>query len=325
MFGHKWLRHTRVCRNSLTSVSKLKGNDRRSIHVPAPTKRGYGVGRAVEHLFRRTKYVHDTEMLDVVCTTTTFAIYTTMFISGITFFGIDATPFTVTFSMLGAVIGFSIQDVAQNYISGLMLLCNRVFKVGDIVTVIDVHAGSGRAKYTGRVMRIDLRHTHMLINEGEIKVSDAALAQVNGVYTNFGFKDGKPRYKKQGGHHRGGSIFHGDLVQHMGIGQRHGHKTKAEDVFIQLNENQTGYTFRNNDQDFYFCKNTTDVTFQNMIWTSMTSGLSPPPNITSMETVVYVPNHNFFHKSIEVHLDQENADFQLSKYPSFALQNSRWT
>ncbi len=64
--------------------------------------------------------------------------------------GINLTAVVAGLGIVGFTIGFALQDVSKNFISGILLLVSEPFKIGDLIEV------SG---YTGNVETIDLpRH-----------------------------------------------------------------------------------------------------------------------------------------------------------------------
>jgi len=68
------------------------------------------------------------------------------------FMGIDLSGLTMIFGLLSVGIGFGLQNVASNFVAGLILLFERPIRVGDRVTVGDTE---------GDVMAINMRATHI--------------------------------------------------------------------------------------------------------------------------------------------------------------------
>lgn len=76
----------------------------------------------------------------------------------------------VGLGIAGFTIGFALQDVAKNFVAGILLLLQRPFEIGDAIEV---------AGYSGTVVDISLRSTdlrtwdgrHVLIPNGDIFVS----------------------------------------------------------------------------------------------------------------------------------------------------------
>mgnify|MGYP001080696751 CR=1 FL=1 len=72
--------------------------------------------------------------------------------------------------ILGVTIGFALQDVAKNFVAGILLLITQPFELGDTIMVTD---------YTGTVIAINLRSTELreldgrfvIIPNGDIFVS----------------------------------------------------------------------------------------------------------------------------------------------------------
>jgi potassium-dependent mechanosensitive channel len=72
------------------------------------------------------------------------------FLVGLSALGIDAKSFFVLGGALGIGIGFGLQNIVNNFISGLILLFERPIKIGDMVVV---------ENESGRVRKIGLRST----------------------------------------------------------------------------------------------------------------------------------------------------------------------
>ncbi|GAA0878622.1 mechanosensitive ion channel [Algoriphagus jejuensis] len=70
--------------------------------------------------------------------------------------GIDLTAFGVLAGAIGVGIGFGLQNITNNFISGLVILFEQPIKVGDRIEVGDV---------TGDVIRISGRSTTILTND----------------------------------------------------------------------------------------------------------------------------------------------------------------
>ena len=61
--------------------------------------------------------------------------------------------------VIGIVIGFAVKDVASNFISGILIMIDRPFVVGDTIMIED---------YSGTVKRISLRSTELVTFDGPI-------------------------------------------------------------------------------------------------------------------------------------------------------------
>lgn len=70
--------------------------------------------------------------------------------------GIDLSAFGVLAGAIGVGIGFGLQNITNNFISGLVILLEQPIKVGDRIEVGDV---------TGNVIRISGRSTTILTND----------------------------------------------------------------------------------------------------------------------------------------------------------------
>ncbi|MDO4643668.1 MAG: mechanosensitive ion channel [Cardiobacteriaceae bacterium] len=77
-----------------------------------------------------------------------YAAVTLGFFLALRVIGIDLTAFTIFAGALGVGIGFGMQTIANNFISGILLLIERPLRNGDIITV---------GNYEGTVERIGMR------------------------------------------------------------------------------------------------------------------------------------------------------------------------
>jgi len=89
------------------------------------------------------------------------------FLLGLGALGLDLTKVTVLAGAFGVGIGFGLQSVVNNFVSGLILLFERPIYVGDIVELADL---------TGEVSRIGIRASTVRTWRGaEIIVPNAQL------------------------------------------------------------------------------------------------------------------------------------------------------
>lgn len=72
------------------------------------------------------------------------------------FSGIDLTILNVLAGTLGIGVGFGLQNIVNNFVSGLIILIERPIKVGDRIEVGDVH---------GRVINLGARSATILTND----------------------------------------------------------------------------------------------------------------------------------------------------------------
>lgn len=73
----------------------------------------------------------------------------------------DVTGFIAGLGVAGFTIGFALQDIAKNFISGLLLLYRQPFHLGDYVRISD---------FEGRVKEINVRDTVIETLDGELVI-----------------------------------------------------------------------------------------------------------------------------------------------------------
>jgi small-conductance mechanosensitive channel len=99
--------------------------------------------------------------------------------------GIDLTTLNVLAGALGIGIGFGLQTISSNFISGLIILLERPVKIGDRIEVGDVE---------GKVIEIRARSTTVLTNDGiAILVPNASFISENVI--NWSYTDDRVRFK----------------------------------------------------------------------------------------------------------------------------------
>jgi small conductance mechanosensitive channel len=72
--------------------------------------------------------------------------------------GFDLTAFLAGLGILGFTVGFALQDVSKNFISGLLLLIEQPFDIGDVIEVGD---------YVGTVANVAIRATEIYTFDGQ--------------------------------------------------------------------------------------------------------------------------------------------------------------
>ncbi|MBX7222805.1 MAG: mechanosensitive ion channel [Blastocatellia bacterium] len=99
--------------------------------------------------------------------------------------GIDLTTFNVLAGAVGIGIGFGLQNVANNFISGLIILFERPIKVGDRIEVGPID---------GDVVEIGARSTTVLTNDNiAIIIPNSKFISEN--ITNWKYNDAKVRFR----------------------------------------------------------------------------------------------------------------------------------
>jgi small-conductance mechanosensitive channel len=75
--------------------------------------------------------------------------------------GVDITSFLAGLGILGFTIGFALQDIARNFVAGLLLLMRQPFSIGDVVVI---------AGHTGHVLEITMRDTVIKTPDGVMEI-----------------------------------------------------------------------------------------------------------------------------------------------------------
>jgi small conductance mechanosensitive channel len=75
--------------------------------------------------------------------------------------GFNLTAFLTGLGVVGFTIGFALQDVSKNFVSGLILIIQQPFAIGDAIKVTD---------YGGTIVAIDLRSTEIHTWDGQVVI-----------------------------------------------------------------------------------------------------------------------------------------------------------
>ena len=109
-----------------------------------------------------------------------YALVLIVFLIALANIGVDMKQVTIIFGALGVGIGFGLQTIANNFVSGIILLTERSIEAGDIVELED--------GITGEVKRISIRSTVIRTYDGlDIIVPNSEL--VSGRVTTWTYED----------------------------------------------------------------------------------------------------------------------------------------
>jgi len=143
----------------------------------------YWVSKAVQHSFERVSASRDIMSRPALYTISRlihYGILTVGFLVALTAIGIDFTRFAILLSALGVGLGFGLQAIFSNFVSGLIILIEKSLKVGDFV---DLESG-----VTGEVKEINIRSTLITTNDNvDILVPNSEF--VSGRVINWTLRD----------------------------------------------------------------------------------------------------------------------------------------
>ena len=107
------------------------------------------------------KRVENIEILQLIFRVTRWSVLIVGTILALDQVDFDVTGFIAGLGIVGFTIGFALQDIAQNFISGIMLLYRQPFNIGERVIVAD---------FTGEVKEINVRDTVIETLDGELVI-----------------------------------------------------------------------------------------------------------------------------------------------------------
>ena len=143
----------------------------------------YWVSKIVQHSFERvsaSREIMSRPALYTISRLIHYAILTVGFLLALTAIGIDFTRFAILLSALGVGLGFGLQAIFSNFVSGLIILIEKSLKVGDFV---DLESG-----VTGEVKEINIRSTLITTNDNvDILVPNSEF--VSGRVINWTLRD----------------------------------------------------------------------------------------------------------------------------------------
>lgn len=105
--------------------------------------------------------IKNVEILQLVFVITRWTLLILGAILALSIVEFDVTGFVAGLGIVGFTIGFALQDISKNFISGLLLLYRQPIHLGDRVIVKD---------FTGEVMEINIRDTVIKTFDGELVI-----------------------------------------------------------------------------------------------------------------------------------------------------------
>ncbi len=109
-----------------------------------------------------------------------YVVWVVVIMTGLDYMGLDLSNLAIIGGAIGVGIGFGLQNIVANFISGIVLLLEQTLKVGDFV---DLQSG-----VMGKVSEINIRYTRVTTNDLEdIIVPNQEF--INGRVTNWTFND----------------------------------------------------------------------------------------------------------------------------------------
>ena len=94
----------------------------------------------------------------IIVTTGNIVIYVVMLLMILSLFGIDIRPILAGAGVIGLAIGFGAQSLVKDFVSGLFILVENQYGIGDKIKI---------GSFEGRVVRITMRSTVLKNDEGK--------------------------------------------------------------------------------------------------------------------------------------------------------------
>ncbi|HET8858962.1 mechanosensitive ion channel family protein [Marivirga sp.] len=131
------------------------------------------------------RYIRDTGVTDSIGTIFRYSVIVIGFITIFQSAGFDLSTLGLLAGALGVGIGFGLQNVTNNFISGIIILFERPIKAGDRIEVGDIN---------GDVYSISMRSTTVITNDN-ISVIVPNSEFINSAVINWSHNDRKVRFK----------------------------------------------------------------------------------------------------------------------------------
>ena len=124
------------------------------------------VGKAIVHkLFTRGKDNFEakkrTTIVELVSKILSFFVYAIAVIMILDIFGVDTNGILASLGIAGVVLGLALQDTVQDLMSGIYIILDNYFVIGDTVRIDN---------FTGEVVELSLKSTKIKGSNGEIYI-----------------------------------------------------------------------------------------------------------------------------------------------------------
>lgn len=106
-----------------------------------------------------SKWDIDVTLIQVLNEIIKYTIYVIVVLIILNVLGINVTAIAVSFGIVGIAVGFAARDTLSNFISGMFILADKNFRVGDIIEV---------SNQKGKVVKMGFRHTIILTYDKKI-------------------------------------------------------------------------------------------------------------------------------------------------------------
>ena len=113
------------------------------------------VSKLLEKLFEKTPFPEDVEK--GIIKASKYVVYVIGLFAVISIIGVDITSILVGLGAFSIAISFATSNIIQNFVSGIIVMGDRAFKVGDEVKI---------QAFEGRVLKIGIRTTVLKDTDG---------------------------------------------------------------------------------------------------------------------------------------------------------------
>ena len=134
--------------------------------------------KVLEQLFEKTPFPEDVEK--GIIKASKYAVYVIGLFAVISIAGVNITSILVGLGAFSIAISFATSNIIQNFVSGIIVMGGRTFKIGDEVKI---------RTYEGKVLKIGIRTTVIEDKEGNTIFIPNSLFITNPVIRK---KDGQP-------------------------------------------------------------------------------------------------------------------------------------